>query len=47
MERNPARKARVKSSGAFIEVYQHRPTGDWVNAIDCTTTYKTEELDFI
>ena len=47
MSDTPSKKARVKASGALIEVYQHRPSGDWVNVVDCKTMYKKEELDFI
>ena len=47
MADNPSKKARVKGTGAIIEVYMHRPTGDWIDVIDCKTKYKKEENLFL
>ncbi len=41
------RNARVKATGLFVQVYVHKATGNWINAIDCFTTYTNIELEFI
>jgi len=40
------RKAKVKSNGKQIEVYQLK-NGDWCDYSDCKTTYKSSELEFL
>jgi hypothetical protein len=30
--------------GKTIEVYKHQPTGDWVDAEDCSVIYPFEEF---
>ncbi len=47
MEKGETKKVRIKATGNTINVYQHRPTGDWVDAFDCKTMYKKDELEFI
>ncbi len=41
------KQARVKSTGAFVQVYLHHPTGNWVNAQDCTKIYDKSDLELI
>ena len=41
------RNARIKATGAIIQVYVHSATGKYVNADDCTTEYTKNELEFI
>lgn len=47
MSDNPSKKARVKGTGAIIQMYMHRLTGDWIDAFDCKTIYKKDQLEFI
>lgn len=39
-------KVKIKASGQEIEVYKHSERGTYVNAKDCTTEYKKEDLIF-
>lgn len=43
---NKLKKAKVKSTGNIVEVYKLN-SGLWCNYADCTTTYKSEDLDFL
>ena len=47
MESNGIRNARVRATGKVIQVYMHNATMNWVDAFDCQTMYKKEELEFI
>lgn len=40
-------KARIKKTGQIIEVYKHSIRNTYVNAVDCTTEYTKDELDFL
>lgn len=41
---NPIKIAKLKSTGEEIEVYRHKPTGNWISLDDCKTEYKPSEL---
>ncbi len=40
-------KVKVKSTGAIIRVYKHSERGTYVNAENCTTEYKLDELEIL
>lgn len=41
------RHVKIKSKSIEIQVYKRKSTGNWVDAYDCTTEYKEEELIFL
>ena len=40
------KNATVIKTGKEISVYKHRERGTWINAHDCDTEYKPNELNF-
>ena len=41
------KNARIRATGKIVQVYLHHGTGDYVNAQDCKTTYKTQEIELM
>lgn len=40
-------KVRIKKTGQVVEVYKHRYRSSYINADDCTTEYKSEDVELI